>query len=134
MDTVKRPRYQTYTGEACPVEASLELFGGKGKGMILYHLLNGELRFNELKRRMGQITQRMLTKQLRELELVGLVHREVFPEVPPHVEYSLTPMGQSLSPVLLALKEWGEVHALPQLRRLNSEQGVDETAAGHCPH
>ncbi|MFB9888064.1 winged helix-turn-helix transcriptional regulator [Balneatrix alpica] len=127
MDTVKHTRYQDYAGEACPVEASLELFGGKGKGMILYHLMSGTLRFNELKRRLGAITQRMLTKQLRELEQVGLVHREVYPEVPPKVEYSLTAMGQSLGPILLALKQWGEQHALPQLWRLQQpSQGDDD--------
>lgn len=115
MDTVKNKRYQQYVGEACPVEASLELFSGKGKGMILYHLLSGTLRFNELKRRIGAITQRMLTKQLRELEAYGLVHREVYAEVPPKVEYSLTETGKSLAPIILALRDWGEQYALPIL-------------------
>ncbi|WP_406663886.1 winged helix-turn-helix transcriptional regulator [Gallaecimonas sp. GXIMD1310] len=123
MDTVKRPRYRDYSGAACPVEGALELLGGKGKGMILYHLLDGPVRFNELKRRMGQITQRMLTKQLRELEYVGLVHREVYPEIPPKVEYSLTDMGVSLKVILLALKDWGESYALPQLEKL--QQSAD---------
>jgi len=115
MDTVKRTRYESYAGPGCPVEATLELFSGKGKGMILYHLLEGTLRFNELKRRVGFISQRMLTKQLRELEQHGLVHREVYPEVPPKVEYSLTETGRSLEPILLALKAWGREHALPLL-------------------
>lgn len=115
MDTVKRTRYTSYAGPGCPVEATLELFSGKGKGMILYHLLEGTLRFNELKRRVGFISQRMLTKQLRELEQHGLVHREVYPEVPPKVEYSLTETGRSLEPILLALKAWGREHALPLL-------------------
>ena len=115
MDTVKRTRYESYAGPGCPVEATLELFSGKGKGMILYHLLEGTLRFNELKRRVGFISQRMLTKQLRELEQHGLVHREVYPEVPPKVEYSLTETGRSLEPILLALKTWGREHALPLL-------------------
>lgn len=115
MDTVKKPRFDSYEYEACPVEASLELIGGKGKGMILYHLLNSTLRFNELKRRLRFITPRMLTKQLRELELVGLIHREVYAVVPPKVEYSLTETGQSLRPILLLLKSWGEKHALPAL-------------------
>lgn len=115
MDTVKKTRHIAYEGEGCPVEATLELFSGKGKGMILYHLLEGTLRFNELKRRMGSVTQRMLTKQLRELEAYGLVHREVYPEVPPKVEYSLTETGRSLEPIILSLKEWGLKYALPIL-------------------
>jgi len=123
MDTVKRARYESYHGVGCPVEASLDLIGGKGKGMILYHLLESTLRFNELKRRMGPITQRMLTKQLKELEAVGLVHREVYPEVPPKVEYSLSETGRSLAPVLLALKTWGEQHALPILGKRPADVG-----------
>lgn len=116
MDTVKKPRYETYIYEACPVEATLELIGGKGKGMILYHLMtNGTLRFNELKRLLRFITPRMLTKQLRELESCGLVARKVFAEVPPKVEYSLTERGESLQSILLMLKTWGEEHALPFL-------------------
>ncbi len=120
MDTVKRNRYPAYTGGACPVEASLELFSGKGKGMILYHLLTETLRFNELKRRIGCLTQRMLTKQLRELEAYGLVRRKVYPQVPPKVEYSLTETGRTLQPVLLALKQWGEQHALSILAETNA--------------
>ncbi|MGF1726154.1 winged helix-turn-helix transcriptional regulator [Photobacterium nomapromontoriensis] len=124
---MKRTRYKSYSYEGCPVEASLELFGGKGKGVILYHLLGGTLRFNELKRLLVTVTQRMLTKQLRELECVGLVHREVYAEVPPKVEYSLTEMGRSLEPILLALKVWGEQHALPVImeKQAQMEQDVD---------
>ncbi|OBU05907.1 winged helix-turn-helix transcriptional regulator [Morganella psychrotolerans] len=115
MDTVKKTRYESYAYEACPVEASLELMGGKGKGMILYHLISGTKRFNELRRHLVFITPRMLTKQLRELEDAGLIHREVYPQVPPKVEYSLTAAGESLTPILLMLKSWGEEHALPVL-------------------
>lgn len=115
MDTVKKTRYESYAYEACPVEASLELMGGKGKGMILYHLISGTKRFNELRRHLVFITARMLTKQLRELEEAGLIHREVYPQVPPKVEYSLTAAGESLTPILLMLKSWGEEHALPVL-------------------
>ena len=86
------------------MEASLELFGGKWKGMILFHLLSGTLRFNELKKLVGDVTQRMLTKQLRELEETSLVRREVFPVVPPKVEYSMTDLGKPLEPVLMSLK------------------------------
>lgn len=94
----------------CVVEATLDLIGGKWKGLILYHLLQERLRFNELKRRLGAITQRMLTKQLRELEQDGLLIRTVYAEVPPRVEYDLSPAGQSLAPVIAALKAWGEAN------------------------
>ncbi|WGF90000.1 winged helix-turn-helix transcriptional regulator [Marinivivus vitaminiproducens] len=102
----KRKRYDCAPG--CPVEATLDLIGGKWKGVILYHLLDETIRFNTLSRRLGSITQRMLAKQLRELEAAGLIRRVVFAEVPPRVEYSLSPDGESLRPVILALKAWGE--------------------------
>lgn len=91
----------------CPVEAALDVIGGRWKGVILSHLLDGPKRFNELRRILSKVTQRMLTLQLRELEADGVVHREVHPEVPPRVEYSLTPFGLTLSPVLLGLRVWG---------------------------
>lgn len=94
--------------DICPTETALDVIGGKWKGMILFYLDEGTKRFNELRRLLPGVTQRMLTKQLRELEENGLVHREVYPVVPPKVEYSLTPLGQQLSPVLAALKNWGE--------------------------
>jgi DNA-binding HxlR family transcriptional regulator len=81
--------------------------GGKWKAVILFYLLDGTLRFNELRRKVPTITQRMLTLALRELEADGLVERTVYPVVPPHVEYALTPFGRSLEPVLLAMREWG---------------------------
>jgi DNA-binding HxlR family transcriptional regulator len=92
----------------CPVEATLDLIGGKWKGVLLHHLLGGTHRFNALKRELPNITQRMLTKQLRELEDCGLVHREVYAEVPPRVEYSLTPLGKSLKPIIASLRTWGQ--------------------------
>jgi len=104
----KHSSYQCSQG--CPVEATLELIGGKWKGLLLYHLLNGAQRFSELRRQMPSITQRMLTNQLRELEADGLVHREVFPVIPPHVEYSLTPLGKTLAPVIRELKKWGDTY------------------------
>ena len=97
---------------ACPVEATLELIGGKWKGIVLFYLLDGRLRFSELKRKIGCVTQRMLTKQLRELEASGLVIRIVYAEVPPRVEYELTEEGKSLKPLLKSLKKWGEEHAM----------------------
>jgi len=92
----------------CPVEATLDLIGGKWKGVVLYHLSDDTLRFNELRRRLNGVTQRMLTKQLRELEEAGLIVRKVYAEVPPKVEYRLSKEGESLKPVIRALKLWGE--------------------------
>lgn len=92
----------------CPVEGVLDLLDGKWKGVILYHLMGGTLRFNELRRRLRNVTQRMLTKQLRELEADGLITRTVFPVVPPRVDYALSARGESLVPVLMAMKEWGD--------------------------
>ena len=92
----------------CPVELALQIIGGKWKPLVLWHLASrGVLRFSELKRTIPSITQKMLTQQLRELESDGLVERTVYPQVPPKVEYSLTPLGQSVEPVLVHLNEWG---------------------------
>ncbi|WP_019419007.1 winged helix-turn-helix transcriptional regulator [Paenibacillus sp. OSY-SE] len=91
---------------SCQVEATVDVIAGKWKGVILYHLLDGKKRFNELKRLKPNITQRMLTLQLRELEADGIIHREVYREVPPKVEYSLTELGESLRPIILLMKEW----------------------------
>jgi DNA-binding HxlR family transcriptional regulator len=92
----------------CPVEATLDVIGGKWKGVILYKLLERPKRFSELKRGLPAITQRMLTLQLRELEEDGLVHREIYKEIPPKVEYSLTEFGKTLEPILLAMLTWGD--------------------------
>ncbi len=110
---VGRIRHQDLRNSpACPVEGTLELIGGKWKGVILYHLIQkGTLRFNELRRKMN-VTQRMLTNQLRELETSGLIDRKVYAEVPPKVEYSLTERGRSLEPIILALKRWGDDNIL----------------------
>ena len=94
----------------CVVEATLSLIDGKWKGVVLHHLLDGTLRFNELRRRLPNVTQRMLTNQLRELETDGLIARKVYAQVPPKVEYSLTARGRSLQPVMAALKAWGDAH------------------------
>ncbi len=108
-------RFSDYESSAgCPVEAALELIGGKWKGIALFHLLGGTMRYSELKRKMGSVTQRMLTKQLRELERDGLVLREVFAVVPPRVEYQLSEKGKTLAPILLALRDWGDKHTVHQ--------------------
>lgn len=102
----------------CAVEATLTLIDGKWKGVILFHLLDGTLRFNEIRRKLPSVTQRMLTHQLRELEADGLISRTVFPQVPPRVDYALTERGRSLQPVLMALKQWGDANAdlFPQMK------------------
>ena len=94
---------------ACPVETTLSLIGSKWQVLIIRDLVaNGTMRFKELQRSIGKISQKVLTSNLRTMEAQGLVHREVFAEVPPRVEYSLTELGQSLKPVLDALQAWGE--------------------------
>lgn len=94
--------------EGCPVETTLDVIGGKWKGIILYHLIDGPKRFNEFRRLYPKVTQFMLTSQLRELERNGIIHREVYKEVPPKVEYSLTEFGRTLEPIILSMKAWGE--------------------------
>ena len=96
----------------CPVEATLGLIQGKWKVVILFRLMDKPIRFNELSRLLPNITQRMLTTQLRQLEKDGLIHREVYNEIPPKVEYSLTELVQSLIPILLAIKDWGRKNML----------------------
>ena len=91
----------------CPVEATLDLIGGKYKALILWHLSEKQLRFSELRKVITTATPKMLTQQLRELESQALIHREVFPVVPPKVEYSLTELGRSLLPILVAMRDWG---------------------------
>lgn len=91
----------------CPVEATLELIGGKYKALILWHLADGKLRFSQLRKAVSGATAKLLTQQLRELEADALVHREVYPVIPPKVEYSLTETGRSLMPILVAMRDWG---------------------------
>ena len=95
------------TKNYCPVEATLELIGGKYKALILWHLSEKKLRFSELRKVITSATPKMLTQQLRELESHALIHREVFPVIPPKVEYSLTETGRSLLPILVAMRDWG---------------------------
>ena len=93
--------------DVCPVAATLELIGGKYKALILWSLASGRRRFSELRKLISNATPKMLTQQLRELEAQNLIHREVYPVVPPKVEYSLTETGRSLMPILIAMRDWG---------------------------
>ena len=93
---------------ACPVETTLMLIGDKWKVLILRDLLPGTKRFGELKKSIGNVSQKVLTAQLRDMESNGLVNRKVYSEVPPRVEYSLTELGRSLKPILDAMWDWGE--------------------------
>ena len=106
MAKVRHSRFDCSPG--CSVEASISLIDGKWKSVVLFHLMDGTMRFGEIGRVVPQVTQRVLTNQLRELEADGLVHREVYPQVPPKVEYSLTELGRSLRPIIMALKVWGD--------------------------
>ncbi len=105
----------------CAVEATLDVIGGRWKGVILFHLLAGTKRFNELHRLVEGCTQRMLTLQLRELEQDGVVQRTVYAEVPPKVEYSLTEFGRSLEPILLLMRTWGEQYTQQLVQRQTHE-------------
>lgn len=92
---------------SCPAEMTLQLIGGRWKVVILWALFHGTKRFSDLCRFMPGITQKMLTQQLRELERDHIVTRKVYPQVPPKVEYSLTPLGRSLKPIVNAIHRWG---------------------------
>lgn len=100
----------------CPVEATMSKIGGKYKAIILYHLTaDGTLRFSQLQTLIPQATAKMLSQQLRELERDELVHREVYPVVPPKTEYSLTEYGKTLSPIVTEMCRWGEEHMADQI-------------------
>lgn len=130
---MSRPRAKmTNNFPGCPVETTLSFLDGKWKGVILYHLLtDGTLRFSELRRRLQAVTQRMLTKQLRELEEQGLLTRTIYPVVPPRVDYALTPLGQSLRPVVMMLEQWGSRHVECKdgQRRVIESATIEETAS-----
>ncbi|EFL84953.2 hypothetical protein HMPREF0326_02282 [Desulfovibrio sp. 3_1_syn3] len=110
----KKPGTPVPVERHCPVEATVNIIGGKYKSLILYKLITGTLRFSQLRRAIPCATPKMLTQQLRELERDGLVRREVFPVVPPKVEYSLTDFGRSMEPVLKAMSAWGKGYLLKQ--------------------
>ncbi len=127
---MRHERYDCNFG--CPVEAALEALGGKWKGLVLFHLKDGKRRFNELRRLIPDVTQRTLTRQLRELERDRIVARTVYPEVPPRVEYVLTDFGKTLIPILEALYVWGKeyIDQFSEVRSSNveSNQGVAVSA------
>lgn len=109
MSKIPHQHYDCALG--CPVELSLSIIGGKWKGTILYHLfLKPQMRFNEIRRLLPDISQRTLTAQLRALEKDRLIERTIYPEIPPRVEYRLSTYGKSLEPIIYALKDWGEKH------------------------
>lgn len=99
-----------HTRDRCPVTAAVDAIGGKWKPLIIHYLLQQTCRFGEMRRHIPAATQQMLTLQLRELERDGLIHREVYAQVPPKVEYSLTPLGRGLAPVIDQMTIWGRVY------------------------
>jgi len=123
---VKRRTYG-HSPAGCPTEATLDVIGGKYKGMMLYHLLDGTKRFGELRKLMPSVTQRTMTLQLRELETVGIVRREVYPVVPPKVEYSLTELGRTLEPILRLMQAWGVEH-MAEIERAIKATSSEEPA------
>ncbi len=132
---MRHVRYDRHPG--CPVEMCSEIIGGKWKGPILYYLLEGTKRFGELRRLLPEVTQRMLTMQLRELEEHGVIARKVYAEVPPKVEYSISPAGVALGPIIALMKEWGirylEAHAqpIPTVESIKEASGTKPLAAKH---
>lgn len=129
-------RKPVYTGQySCPVEATADIIGGKWKTVILYYLFQGPKRFNELRRLLPLVTQRMLTRQLRELEQDGIVHRKIYQEVPPRVEYSLTSFGTSLGPIIVHMRDWGEGYMDQiQARKRESATYVTESCLSSSAH
>lgn len=117
----RKQRHSFYNN--CPVEAALDIVGGKWKAMLIFHVLDGTKRFGEFGRLLPGLTQRMLTTQLRELEADGVILRTVYAQVPPKVEYSITEFGRTLEPLLRELAAWAEGHVKPRL----------EAGDGGCP-
>lgn len=111
MKFTKRRSGRTEKSVTCAVEKTLAVLAGRWKVLALFHLLSGTRRFNELHRLLRGVSHRTLSRQLRELERDGVIRRTVYPQVPPRVEYALTPLGETLRPVLAAMHEWGAVYS-----------------------
>ncbi|CAG9199563.1 HxlR family transcriptional regulator [Paraburkholderia caribensis] len=138
MNAMRPKRLDSKSG--CAVEVTLSVIGGLWKPVILFHLMHEKKRFMELTRLLPNTTQRMLTLQLRELEADGIVARHVYPQVPPKVEYELTPFGKTLAPVLISLRQWGESYQAQRASDIAPIQEVSKptttrrrrtNAAGH---
>ncbi|WP_170007223.1 winged helix-turn-helix transcriptional regulator [Bacillus fonticola] len=113
-------------GSECKVETALDILIGKWKPVILFQLFqNGTMRFSELERAIPEITKKMLTTQLRELEYHDIVHREIYPVIPPKVEYSITEYGKGMTPLLEAMNSWGLSH-IQHLNELYGDDQADE--------
>jgi len=117
------------SGDHCPVDATLEMIGGKYKALILWHLLDTTLRFGELRKLIPQATPKMLTQQLRELEDSGLLTRTVYPVVPPKVEYALTDLGRSIRPLLFGMYDWGADYLMQEGKGVGCSMTVSRNAA-----
>lgn len=117
---MQKGEYQ-YEEPGCPTEVTVDVIGGKWKTLILTFLQPGPRRFGEISRFLPKASKRMLTLALRELEADGVIHREIYREVPPKVEYSLTPCGESLKPILLLMAEWGEQYVDGKARAIKRE-------------
>jgi DNA-binding HxlR family transcriptional regulator len=130
---MSKPRHSRLDcAPGCAVEATISLIDGKWKCIILYHLMDGTIRFNEMCRRIPNATQRVLTNQLRELEEDGLVLRKAYAQVPPKVEYSLSDLGHSMAPILRSLKDWGDANLplLSRKSRVSYFSDFEDVAAG----
>ena len=110
---MRKQRHAVYGN--CPVEAALDIIGGKWKAILIFHILDGTKRFSDFGRLLPGLSPRILTTQLRELEADGVIARTVYPQVPPKVEYSITPFGQTLQPMLHELALWSDMHVKPRL-------------------
>lgn len=117
----------------CAVGVTLSVIGGLWKPLILFHLFAGKKRFMELSRAIPQATQRMLTIQLRELEADGVIMRHAYPQIPPKVEYEISPFGRSLGPILLALRNWGEQYESSVQGAARQRPGLDAQPSCTCP-
>lgn len=115
---MKQTKKRSFT---CGLDAAIAVMGGKWKGLILFALQDGPLRFGQLRREISGLSERVLIQQLREMEATGLLHREVYHQVPPKVEYSLTEFGHSLNAAMAPLGEWGEKH-IEDIERIDWDQ------------